>query len=90
MSTTTFITPALAPTRAPRGARWAAALVARLWNGVAALAASRPLPARAAAGDAAALRAYASRIARDDPRYAADLFAAADRHERLFEAGPGR
>lgn len=90
MSHTTFVTPALVPTRAPRGARWVAALVARLWNGIAALAASRPLPARADTGDAAALRAYASRIARHDPRYAADLFAAADRHEQLFEAGTGR
>jgi hypothetical protein len=29
------------------------------------------------------VRAYAQRFARHDPRFAADLMAAADRHERL-------
>jgi hypothetical protein len=31
--------------------------------------------------DAAAVRVYAQRFARHDPRFAADLMAAADRHE---------
>ena len=38
--------------------------------------------ARDAAADASELRAYAQRISRDDPSFAADLFAAADRYER--------
>jgi hypothetical protein len=33
--------------------------------------------------DAAAVRAYAQRFARHDPRFAADLLAAADRHESV-------
>lgn len=32
--------------------------------------------------EAAQLRLYAQRLARNDPRFAADLLAAADRHER--------
>ncbi len=34
------------------------------------------------ARDAAAVREYAQRYARHDPRFAADLMAAADRHEQ--------
>ena len=36
----------------------------------------------ARAADARAVRDYASRFARHDPRFAADLMAAADRHEQ--------
>lgn len=37
------------------------------------------------AAEAAAVREYAHRFASHDPRFAADLMAAADRHERLAE-----
>ncbi len=37
------------------------------------------------AAEAAAVREYANRFASHDPRFAADLLAAADRHERLTE-----
>ena len=37
------------------------------------------------AAEAAAVREYANRFASHDPRFAADLMAAADRHERLAE-----
>jgi hypothetical protein len=43
--------------------------------------AGRQLKAERAA-EAAAVREYAQRFARHDPRFAADLLAAADRHER--------
>lgn len=39
------------------------------------------------ASQAAAVRDYALRFARHDPRFAADLLAAADRHERHGERG---
>ena len=37
------------------------------------------------AAEAAAVREYANRFASHDPRFAADLLAAADRHERLAD-----
>lgn len=69
---------------APRGAGWAAALylaVARAWQ--------RRQQARLARAEAAAVardtrhvRALADEMALQDPRFAADLYAAADRQER--------
>jgi hypothetical protein len=41
------------------------------------------------AGEAAAVRALAHRRQKSDPRHAADLFAAADRHEQLAETPHG-
>jgi hypothetical protein len=45
-------------------------------------------PARNPVEEAAAVRAMADGIRVSDPRFAADLYAAADRHEALF-AGEG-
>jgi hypothetical protein len=68
---------------APRGAIWAARAAAAAWAAL-----SRSFTARrerslalAAAVEAAQVRAMARRHAATDPGFAADLQAAADRHE---------
>ena len=85
MSTTTVMTPATAPVALPRGARWAAALAARLLQWLASLQPQPTVKPSSRSEEAAELRRYATRVARHDPRYAADLFAAADRHELAGE-----
>jgi hypothetical protein len=86
MTTTTLhiTTGAPAAAVAPRGARWAAgAFVAAAQALQSWTAAWRSAPAMSTrAREAAALREHASSIARHDPRLAADLYAAADRHEQ--------
>jgi hypothetical protein len=87
-TTTTFHTPA--PVRVPRAAPLAAWLAEQLILALRAL--SRRLSAAPAAqaaarqrgrvAEAAALRRHAQQLMGADPRFAADLFAAADRHER--------
>ena len=70
--------------RAPRAAKWAAALfmqLANVLNRSNSAGAQRRLQAERLA-EAAAVRSYAARFAGHDPRFAADLLAAADRHER--------
>lgn len=65
----------------PRGAT----LVGLLYSAMAALFRRSPAtPSRA--DEAAAVRALASRMASTDPAFAADLYAAACRHESLDEA----
>jgi uncharacterized protein HemY len=72
-------------TTTPRGARLGAAM-ARLWL---ALGGTKPAPAaRSRVEEAAEVRALARQVQRIDPRFAADLYAAADRHECLPEAAP--
>jgi hypothetical protein len=68
----------------PRASNLAGNLFARL---LAALQSSPRTPSASQeqaerARDAAAVREYAQRYARHDPRFAADLMAAADRHEQ--------
>lgn len=74
--------PATFPTRASRGARAAAELFAGIWSAVA----RQFTPAVAApltrTEEAAECRALAQSLRLTDPRFAQDLFAAADRHER--------
>ena len=81
MSTILVHTPATVSS--PRGAVWAGWLASRLVDALRSLShrreAHRAESARVA--EAAALRAYAHDIAPGDPRFAADLYAAADRHE---------
>lgn len=79
--TTTVMVPAGMPTLAPRGARVAADLAARLWNLARGAFATTAPRVRTRAEEAAEVREYASRLGRHDARFAADLFAAADRHE---------
>lgn len=69
---------------APRGAAWAAtafsALLNWLYTTVERRAANRQLADRLE--EATRVRLYAQQVQAQDPRFAADLFAAADRHER--------
>ena len=67
----------------PRAARWVGQVFAGLLAGLTRAAearAEREVQASRAA-EAAAVRDYAQRFASHDPRFAADLMAAADRHE---------
>ncbi len=69
---------------APRGALLAAVWFGRLLTRLGDLAEQRT-ERRASAirvMEACEVRAYAQQIAHEDPRFAADLLAAADRHER--------
>jgi hypothetical protein len=69
---------------APRGAAWAAEAASRLLAFVQAWQAGRAqrCVADARAAEAAAVRRTADELCRIDPRAAADLYAAADRHLR--------
>ncbi len=81
MSTFTVNTPA--KVAAPRFAAVAAALFVGLMNAFrhrGAQHAERQVQVTRAS-EAAAVREYAHRFMKHDPRFAADLFAAADRHE---------
>jgi hypothetical protein len=82
MTTITVHTPV--PVRTPRAAAWAAVLFTGLLNWFESGASKRQERREAAdrCAEAAAVREYAHRFASHDPRFAADLMAAADRHER--------
>ncbi len=82
MSTTTVLSPA--KSGAPTVMRQLLAIANRLMGTLAVASdarASQRLYAERIK-EAAAVRDYAQRYARHDPRFAADLMAAADRHER--------
>lgn len=79
MTTTTVHIPS--PVAVPRGAPVAAWLAAKLVVAFRAITAPVAVKPRSRTSEAAELRAYARQMC-DDPRFAADLFAAADRHER--------
>jgi hypothetical protein len=66
----------------PRGSRIAAAAFLALWRGVALLARRAPVRARTPGQEAHAVRELARTYRQSDPGYAADLAAAADRHEQ--------
>ena len=82
MSTITVTAPV--KTAAPRGARvaarWFVAFLRWLETQAARREQSRHLAGRVE--EAARVRTYAQNIMAHDPRFASDLFAAADRHER--------
>lgn len=74
------------PVASPRGAAWAARMFERLndaLSGWQAFHGARTARRQAAArqGEAASVRRYAQAVAQYDARFAADLLAAADRHE---------
>jgi hypothetical protein len=79
MTTATVHTPS--PVATPRGAIAAAWLAAKLVLAFRYVTAPVAVKPRSRISEAAELRAYARHMC-DDPRFAADLFAAADRHER--------
>lgn len=83
MSTLHFHPTATEVWAAPRASRRAAGLLTALWHLAAALRRSLSRPAADATAEANHVRAIALDIRRSDPRFADDLFAAADRHERL-------
>jgi hypothetical protein len=68
---------------APRGASWAANLFSALTRklAVSSLAKAKRSQQATRQQEASAVREYAQRFAKHDPRFAADLLAAADRHE---------
>jgi hypothetical protein len=80
---TTITINAPAKVSAPRGAVLAAHWFAALLNGIQALADRRAAHRRGVdrQAEAAEVRNFAHQVALEDPRFAADLYAAADRHE---------
>jgi len=82
MTTITVYTPV--KVRAPRAADWAAMAFTRLLSWFETSSAQRQERREKAdrSAEAAAVRQYAVSFASHDPRFAADLMAAADRHER--------
>jgi hypothetical protein len=70
--------------QAPRGAAWAAWAALTLWRAVARWTAPRAVPSPIA--DAAQVRSLARLYLNSDPGFAADLLAAADRHESTHHA----
>ncbi len=74
--------PATFPTRASRGARAAAELFAGIWSAVARLFTPSVAAPLTRSEEAAECRALAQSVRITDPRFAQELFAAADRHER--------
>jgi ABC-type sugar transport system substrate-binding protein len=67
----------------PRGSRYAAAAFMALWRAVAAMGRSAPPRAKTPTQEAQEARELAWIYRQSDPGFAADLAAAADRHERL-------
>jgi hypothetical protein len=82
MTTSLLNVPAVRPLSMPRGARIAAALFLRVATWL-----TRPAPKRvlSRAEEAAAVRSMAYRMQEIDPGFAADLYAAAARHESFGE-----
>lgn len=76
------VAPRVAPDN-PRGARAAAALFVALWRLIAAAFRAPPARPQNAQEEARAVREMAWQYQQVDPRFAADLMAAADRHERI-------
>jgi len=82
MTTTTVEVLSVRTPAMPRGARVAASLFSSAVNWLLRPAAQ---PTLSRAEEAASVRAMAYRVQRTDPGFAADLFAAASRHESLGE-----
>jgi hypothetical protein len=75
-----------AQARVPRGSTWAASAALSTWGLMSRLF-GQGSPAKAASptAEAAAVRALAREFMTSDPGFAADLFAAADRHEGVYD-----
>lgn len=80
MSTTTLKVVGIPEVIPKRGSRWGAALFVAAWQGIARLFVAAPR-ALSRAEEAAEVREMARRLQGTDPGFAADLLAAADRHE---------
>lgn len=81
---TTITVNAPAKVSAPRGANFAATLFSALlrWFETKAEHRAERLEQASRQAESARVRLYAQEMLAQDPRFAADLFAAADRHER--------
>jgi hypothetical protein len=79
MTNLTLVRPA--PIAAPRGAVWAASAAVAVFEWVERALMRRPPGPRSRAEQAATVRRYADTLRSTDPGMAADLYAAADRHE---------
>ena len=81
---TTITVNAPATVNAPRGAHWAGVWFAALLNGLEKSGSRRVDRSDQAnrLAEAARVRLHAQQVMQHDPRVAADLFAAADRHEQ--------
>jgi hypothetical protein len=80
MQMNTITVPGIAKVREPRGALWAARAAVALWEVLARKRSARAVE-DAAAREIAQVRALARHHLATDPGFAADLLAAADRHE---------
>ncbi len=78
MTTLTTVHPA--PIAVPRGSVWAAQAAVALRDALQQLFARRAAAPGSRAAQAEALRQYALSVQQSDPGFAADLYAAADRH----------
>ena len=78
MTNLTLVRPA--PIAAPRGAVWASRAAVAVVEAFKRLLTHRPDGPHARADEAEALRRYANSLRATDPGLAADLYAAADRH----------
>jgi hypothetical protein len=76
------VAPRLGPA-VPRGARYAAAVFLALWRALTPRIGSTAPAARTPTQEAQEVRELALEVQQTDPRFAAELLAAADRHERL-------
>lgn len=83
MSTVTTVQ--MGPIVAPRGARWAAEAALAFIDALHRVFARRPAAPQTPAEEADALRRYAMTFRTSDPGFAADLLAAADRHDQLAQ-----
>jgi hypothetical protein len=88
MNTRTMFLPGLSTARTAHGEPLWARLAARFAARFAPRPAARAAAPRSRADEAREVREYAARLRAGDPRFAADLVAAADRHEGLDEV-PG-
>ncbi len=68
----------------PPGTRLAAVAYQWMWRLAGLFGRRRSAPVRDVAAEANEVRELAMEVQRHDPRFADDLFAAADRHERLY------
>jgi hypothetical protein len=79
MTNLTLVRPA--PIAIPRGADWAARAAVTFFDFVRRALVRRPAGLRSRAAQVEAVRRYADALRATDPGMAADLYAAADRHE---------
>jgi hypothetical protein len=81
----TITVPGVAKVAAPRGAEWAARAVLGLWRALARQPRAGAIADDGVSREVARVRALARHHQATDPGFAADLLAAADRHEATLQ-----